>query len=218
LYGTSLRYVVGISSVSINPKYRDAAGNNQVSAPLNVVAIAQDVSTMAILFPGSGHGNVSVHAEGDVNSTPMDTFCNAECTIDFGVLYDVTLGAHPSGSSSFGLWSGDCSGSATTCAIHLDGKAKAVGATFNPGSGSGNPAQNCPPLSAPAGYSYFDKPQCDGPLQIVLQCDAAGWYCCGMQIGVNDPTCGMDHYRFQASCHYGNPKVRLEPSGCYIQN
>jgi hypothetical protein len=220
---TSLHYVVGVSSVSINPKFRDAAGNNQLSSPLNLVMISQDVNRVALLFPGAGHGTISVHAEGDVNSTPMDTSCSAECSIDFGTLYDITLKAHPSGSSTFTQWSGDCSGTGTTCGLHLNGQAKAVAATFSRGSGGGA-AQNCPALSPPAGYSYFGMPLCDSQNVFNdpapdLACDAQSYYCCAINNGTNDPRCGNDHKSFPASCiGYGNPKVRMEPSGCYIQN
>lgn len=220
---TSASYIVSVASVSINPKYRDAAGNNQVSAPMNLSMILQDVNRVAIVFPGSGHGTVSIHATGDVNSTPLDTFCLAECSIDFGTLYDISLQAHPSGSSTFSQWAGDCSGTGSACSLHLNGKAKAVSASFARGIGGGS-AQNCPPLSPPAGFTYFNKPLCDSQNIFNdpapdLVCEAQGYFCCAKSINSNDPKCGSQHQSFPASCiGYGNPKVKLEPSGCYIQN
>ena len=223
---TSMRFVVGISSVSINPKFRDTAGNNQVSAPLSLVMITQAVNRVAIVFPGTGNGNVSIHAEGDVNSTPMDTSCNAECSIDFGALYNITLKAHASGSATFTQWSGDCTGSGTTCGLHLNGQAKAVAATFSRGSGSVGSVQNCPALAPPTGFSYFGMPLCDSQNVFNdpapdLACDTNGYFCCAMisNQNFNDPKCGITHKNFPASCiGYGNPKIKMEPSGCYIQN
>lgn len=221
----SMSYLVGVASVSINPKFRDAAGHNQVSPPLNLQMISQDVNRLAIVFPGLGHGTVSIHAEGDVNSTPMDSSCSAECSIDFGRLYNISLRAHPSGSSTFTQWSGDCSGSGTTCSLHLNGQGKAVAATFSRAAG-GSTTQNCPAMAAPAGFSYFGMPLCDGQNAFHdpapdLACDAQGYFCCAMisDQNFNDPKCGNAHKNFPASCiGYGNPKIKMEPSGCYIQN
>ena len=220
---TSLRYNIDITSISVNPKFRDTQGKNQVSPPLRIVAVAQLVNSLAISFPGGGRGNVSIHAEGDVNSTPTDQSCSADCVINFGNLYKITLKAYPSANSSFTNWSGNCTGSANTCNLHLNGGAQAASATFS-ASGSSVPVPSCPQVSPPAGYSYFNQPLCDGqniyndPAP-ALTCDASGYFCCAMSTGGNDPKCGSEHRSFPASCiGYGNPKVKMEPSGCYIQN
>ena len=100
----------------------------------------------------------------------------------------------------------------------------AVGATFVRSSGGSTSTPSCPPLAPPAGFSYFNKPLCD-PQNVFndpspdLTCDSQGYFCCADKNGLNDPSCGVDHARFPATCHlYGNPNVKLEPSGCYLKD
>jgi hypothetical protein len=212
----STGYLISIADVSINPKYRDAAGNNQVSPPLTINAAAQDKFTVTVIMSGSGQGRVT--------SNPAGVNCEVSCTTDFIQSVSATVDLHAnsaSGSSSFGGWSGACTGT-SPCSVHLNGTAVAVTALFNRSSGSPS-MQSCPAPSPPAGYSYFSQPHC--ALQNAfndpapdLTCDSQGYFCCAMQNGVNSPRCGNDHVAFPADCNYCNPNVRIEPSGCYIKD
>jgi hypothetical protein len=215
------RYVIGISDVSINPKFRDSAGNSQVSSPLLITAVTRLSNELSILFPGSGHGNVSVVTTN--TPTPTNTYCDSDCNIDFGQSVTVRLEAHPSGNQSFTGWSGACTGSSSVCTIFMNGKATAVAATFARSANSGT-ADSCPPLASVPGYTYFNKPACDSQNAYhdpapALRCNAIGYFCCANATGANGAECGIDHVKFPATCHlYGNPKVKMEPSGCYLQN
>lgn len=218
---TSTRYVIGISDVSINPNLRDANGNNQTSSPLSITAVAQKKFVLTALFPGSGHGTVQIEAVG--GAAPVNISCQVDCNYDFGQSVSVTLRASASGNDNFAGWSGDCTGTFNTCSITMNGKAMAVGVSFDRGN-TANAPQSCPPLAAPAGFSYFNQPLCD-PQNVfsdpapALACNAQGYFCCAMANGTNSPDCDADHARFPASCHlYNNPNVKLEPSGCYVKD
>jgi hypothetical protein len=218
----STRYVIGVSHVSINPRFRDSNGNNQASAPLHVTAVAQKSYVLTTLFPGPGHGRVTIDAVG--GAAPVNTFCEADCSTNFGQSVTVSLTARPSAGQTFSGWSGACTNTSAVCAITMNGQATAVAATFVGSSSSGPVQASCPPLAAPAGFSYFNKPQCDSQNVFNdpspdLRCNAQGYFCCANKNGVNDPRCGADHASFPATCHlYGNPNVKLEPSGCYLKD
>jgi putative Ig domain-containing protein/List-Bact-rpt repeat protein len=84
---------------------------------------------VAILLTGSGDGSVSGSA---IN-------CPGTCSITAPQGTEITLTATPASGSSFGGWSGPCSG-AGTCTTRLDA-AETITATFskNPSSPSGSP-------------------------------------------------------------------------------
>ena len=70
---------------------------------------------------GTGHGNVS--------STPGGIACGGTCSHNFSHGADVTLTATPATGSVFDGWSVDCSGTSTTCDLHMN-QDHTVHATF----------------------------------------------------------------------------------------
>jgi RHS repeat-associated protein/uncharacterized repeat protein (TIGR02543 family) len=67
---------------------------------------------------------------GTVTSSPSGIDCGSSCRAGFAPSTVVTLTASPATGSTFGGWSGACTGNATTCAVTLD-QAKAISATFS---------------------------------------------------------------------------------------
>ena len=66
---------------------------------------------------------------GTVTSSPSGLTCGPVCTAQFGNGTSVTLTETPSSSSKFGGWSGDCSGTASTCVLSMTAD-HSVTATF----------------------------------------------------------------------------------------
>jgi uncharacterized repeat protein (TIGR01451 family) len=66
---------------------------------------------------------------GTVTSTPAGINCGPVCTAQFSNGTSVTLTEAPSSSSKFAGWSGDCSGTATTCVLSMTAD-HSVTATF----------------------------------------------------------------------------------------
>jgi uncharacterized repeat protein (TIGR01451 family) len=66
---------------------------------------------------------------GTVTSTPAGMNCGPVCTAQFSNGTSVTLTEAPSSSSKFAGWSGDCSGTATTCVLSMTAD-HSVTATF----------------------------------------------------------------------------------------
>jgi Tol biopolymer transport system component len=73
---------------------------------------------------------------GTVRSTDGLIICGADCSETYPEGTVVTLTAQPGKGSTFTSWSGDCSGTATTCQVTMDA-AHAVTATFTRSSGGG---------------------------------------------------------------------------------
>jgi len=67
---------------------------------------------------------------GTVTSQPSGIDCGNSCRADFAPSTVVTLTASPAAGSTFGGWSGACTGTAATCTCTLD-QARAVNATFS---------------------------------------------------------------------------------------
>ncbi|HTU15809.1 MAG TPA: glycine-rich protein [Solirubrobacterales bacterium] len=73
----------------------------------------------------------SGNGTGTVTSQPAGVECGDECEgIEFDHGTEVTLTANPAPTSEFAGWTGDCSGSGTTCTVTLD-EARSVGAAFS---------------------------------------------------------------------------------------
>ncbi|QQO57055.1 MAG: hypothetical protein N838_30585 [Thiohalocapsa sp. PB-PSB1] len=68
---------------------------------------------------------------GTVESSPAGINCGSDCSEDYPDGTSVTLTATPLGGSTFGGWSGACSGSSTTCTLTMSA-ARSVTANFNP--------------------------------------------------------------------------------------
>jgi RHS repeat-associated protein/uncharacterized repeat protein (TIGR02543 family) len=67
---------------------------------------------------------------GTITSSPAGIDCGTVCRADFAPNTQVTLTASPASGSTFGGWSGACTGSALACTINLD-QARSVNATFS---------------------------------------------------------------------------------------
>ena len=92
---------------------------------------------------GSGSGGPATHmlsveisgtggASGSVQSTPAGVACRPSCSASFADGTDVVLTATAASGSMFKAWKGAaCSGSTTTCTVHLTGDAQ-VTAEFQP--------------------------------------------------------------------------------------
>jgi RHS repeat-associated protein len=77
---------------------------------------------LSVATLGSGAGTIS--------SSPSGIDCGNSCRADFAPNTVVTLTATPATGSTFGGWSGACTGSAATCTVTLD-QARSVNATFS---------------------------------------------------------------------------------------
>ncbi len=79
---------------------------------------------LEVELSGTGSGVVSSHI------TPGGISCPGTCSGNFANNSSVTLAQAPSEGSSFGGWSGACSGYANTCTVLMN-ELQSVGATFN---------------------------------------------------------------------------------------
>jgi hypothetical protein len=78
--------------------------------------------TLTVTKTGTGSGTVT-SAPGGIN-------CGLACAADYAYITPVTLSAKPADANqSFTGWTGDCSGTATTCVVSVD-RARNVGAGF----------------------------------------------------------------------------------------
>jgi RHS repeat-associated protein/uncharacterized repeat protein (TIGR02543 family) len=78
--------------------------------------------TVSVATLGSGAGTVT--------SSPTGIDCGTLCRADFAPNTAVTLTASPASGSTFGGWSGACTGTALTCTVTLD-QARSINATFS---------------------------------------------------------------------------------------
>jgi phospholipase C len=92
----------------------------QVKATFSAVSTPVQLS---VVLAGAGTGSVS--------STPAGINCGTTCAAIFNAGTQVTLTATLLNNSTFGGWSGGCSGTQLTCEITLNA-ATQVNATFNP--------------------------------------------------------------------------------------
>jgi len=125
-----------------------------LSAAQNVTAtfLPPPPSTFALTVTTAGTGT------GTVTSAPAGITCPGTCTANFASGASVTLTAAPAAGSTFGGWSGACSGTTPTCTVTVSAAATAtasfsqVAATFaltvaTAGSGTGTVT------SSPAGIT-----------------------------------------------------------------
>jgi RHS repeat-associated protein len=88
---------------------------------LQLPALAQ-ADTLSVSKSGSGSGTVT--------SSPAGIACGATCSTAYATGTVVTLTAMPAADSTFGGWSGACTGTAPTCSVTLS-QAQAINATFS---------------------------------------------------------------------------------------
>jgi endo-1,4-beta-xylanase len=105
-----------------NPILFDAGGNKK-AAYNAVLDVLNAVSGIALTVTKSGSGS------GTVTSSPSGINCGSTCSASFASGATVTLTAGPASGSTFGGWSGSCSGTGT-CTVSMTA-ARSVTATFN---------------------------------------------------------------------------------------
>ncbi|WAK04406.1 RHS repeat domain-containing protein [Methylobacter sp. YRD-M1] len=88
---------------------------------LQLPALAQ-ADTLSATKSGSGSGTIT--------SSPAGIDCGATCSAAYATGTVVTLTATPAADSTFGGWSGACSGTTPTCSVTVN-QAQAVSATFS---------------------------------------------------------------------------------------
>ena len=81
---------------------------------------------------GGGTNTLTINRTGSgvVASTPTGISCGSSCSASFTTGTVVTLTATPLTGATFTGWSGDCTGTATTCTITMD-RGRTVGAAFS---------------------------------------------------------------------------------------
>jgi Fe-S cluster biogenesis protein NfuA len=85
-------------------------GSKAVTAIFNLDNTPTTVHTLSVTFTGSGSGTITGQGIG----------CSSDCAEQYTSDTQVTLTANPAAGSVFSGWSGDCSGTATTCVITVD--------------------------------------------------------------------------------------------------
>lgn len=105
-FGTGHQY--GVSPWRVADVLRTSAENH-----LPVDGTAPPVSyTLTVTPSGTGSGNVS--------SSPSGIQCGSDCSEAYTAGTAVTLTATPATGSTFGGWSGACSGTASTCSVSMN--------------------------------------------------------------------------------------------------
>jgi len=111
------------------PLQFDGGGNKKASytSVLNALnAVSTSTFTLSVAKAGTGSGTVA--------SSPAGINCGSTCSAGFSSGTSVTLTATPAGGSTFGGWSGSCSGTGA-CTVSMTA-ARSVTATFNPSGGT----------------------------------------------------------------------------------
>lgn len=97
--------------------------------------------TLAVTIPNAEPGIVT--------SNPSGINCGASCEYSYSAGTTITLTAVPDQGQAFTGWSGDCSGTSTTCTVTLSA-ARVTTARFSAASAPQAQAPVAPPVSAPA--------------------------------------------------------------------
>jgi uncharacterized repeat protein (TIGR01451 family) len=117
----SFVHIVSSTGLSSCTRYNNTAqfssangGSDSASDSLDVVGCSAPppaFRTLNVFKGGAGAGTVT--------SSPSGLTCGPVCTAQFSNGTSVTLTEAPSSSSKFGGWSGDCSGTASTCVLSM---------------------------------------------------------------------------------------------------
>jgi len=124
-------------------------GDGTCSAPLDGELgnlIAAQMAAVNIAVPSL---TVATAGNGKVSSTDKIISCGSKCTSAYALGTAITLTAQAASNSSFGGWTGACTGAAPTCTLTVN-DAMNVTATFNAaaaGGGSGGGGSTSPTLS-----------------------------------------------------------------------
>ena len=112
------------TEAAVNGTVAFSGGGGAVAA---VSGIGQNPVLRSLTLSRAGAGS------GRVFSSPAGIDCGSACAASFADHSVVTLTATPDGSSYFAGWSGDCSGSQSSCEVSMT-RARSVTATFLPSS------------------------------------------------------------------------------------
>ena len=135
-------------------------------------------TTYALTVAKAGAGS------GTVTSSPVGISCGSTCTASFNSGASVTLTAAPASGSTFGGWSGACTGTSATCTTTMTA-ARSVTATFN-GSSGGTPCAN--PVTFTNQSGNFNT---TGAVCLRTSMTVRGWGCSNFQgrtVRVNNGT------------------------------
>ncbi|WP_255317342.1 choice-of-anchor U domain-containing protein, partial [Candidatus Magnetobacterium casense] len=119
-----------------------------VNASGSVVYIADNENSRIQKFSSSGGSytlDIALSGTGDgtVTSSPVGINCGTTCSASFATGTSVTLTATASDNATFAGWSGDCTGTTSTCTVTMSA-AKSVMATFNTATEEQGPGGNDP--------------------------------------------------------------------------
>jgi hypothetical protein len=135
--------IVTVNSTGVLTATGQACGSALVSATVTTNKSAGNISSSGALVTAYMTGTVVCFSgvaltveftgtgSGTVTSAPLGLSCNGTCTASFPSGTSVTLTATPTGSSSFGGWSGCDATSGTACTINNLVSPRAVAVTFN---------------------------------------------------------------------------------------
>ena len=131
-----------------------------------------DTRTLNVLRTGSGSGLVT--------SVPGGIYCGSDCAESYPDGESVILSVKPTNGSTFGGWSGGCSGYYVACVVNMTA-AKSVTATFNPPpqrslsvSRSGTGTVSSSPGGIYCGSDCFESYP-DGTPVILTATTSGGW-------------------------------------------
>lgn len=104
---------------------------NFISVPGGAIGVAAETSivptptsyALSVTRAGTGSGTVT--------SSPAGIDCGSTCSAEYSTGTSVTLTAAAASGSTFGGWSGACSGTGATCTVSMS-QAQSVTATFGP--------------------------------------------------------------------------------------
>jgi endo-1,4-beta-xylanase len=103
----------------------DGSGNKKPAYQAVLDALnSVSTSTFALTVTKTGNGS------GTVTSSPAGINCGSTCSANYSSTTTVTLTASAASGSTFGGWSGACSGTSTTCTVSM-AAARTATAAFN---------------------------------------------------------------------------------------
>ncbi len=121
-------FVDGTLPLNTLYRYQVTAYSSGIATPLNIAQITTSSSCagssylLTVTKAGTGSGTVT-SSDGKIN-------CGSDCSESYTSGATVTLTATPLSGSTFGGWSGACTGTATICTVTMTA-AKTATATFN---------------------------------------------------------------------------------------
>ena len=208
-------------SKSISTSITDTVGGTP-SPPLTFV-MAFRGSTVTVT-------RVTANNDGRIRSNPPGIDCPGVCSFDFMTSTSVLLAQSVvSNSTEFTGWTGNCSGTGG-CLVQLLAPGAAI-IPVNPSvtanfriraNTSIPPTMLCPTAPLVAGRRWVAQPHCGSPppLGATLQCDAQGYFCCGVSGGVATARCPGGN-ETPATCAadslgvFGSNLTLIQPGGCY---